>query len=98
MKTCPVCKERSFDDAEVCYGCLHRFGREEGVSASSAPPEASERTRPDQREAEPERPADLSGARAPAGGCASELVVRIELPGFVAAVEGPRPRAVACAR
>ena len=25
MKTCPVCQARTFDDALVCYGCLHRF-------------------------------------------------------------------------
>ena len=25
MKTCPVCHARAFDDAEVCFGCLHRF-------------------------------------------------------------------------
>lgn len=25
MKICPVCKETSFDDAEVCYGCLCPF-------------------------------------------------------------------------
>ena len=25
MKVCPVCKAKAFDDAEVCYGCLHRF-------------------------------------------------------------------------
>lgn len=25
MKTCPICQARAFDDAEVCYGCLHRF-------------------------------------------------------------------------
>ena len=25
MKTCPICGARAFDDAEVCYGCLHRF-------------------------------------------------------------------------
>lgn len=25
MKTCPVCKSGAFDDAEVCYGCLHQF-------------------------------------------------------------------------
>lgn len=25
MKTCPVCKRRSYDDMEVCYGCLRRF-------------------------------------------------------------------------
>lgn len=26
MKTCPVCGARAFDDAETCFGCLHRFG------------------------------------------------------------------------
>lgn len=28
MKVCPVCRAKAFDDAEVCYGCLHRFGRD----------------------------------------------------------------------
>lgn len=28
MKTCPICHAKSFDDAEVCYGCLHRFDGE----------------------------------------------------------------------
>lgn len=27
MKTCPVCRAGAFDDAEVCYGCLHRFSQ-----------------------------------------------------------------------
>lgn len=26
MKICPVCSARSFDDAELCFGCLHPFG------------------------------------------------------------------------
>lgn len=25
MKACPICSAQAFDDAEVCYGCLHRF-------------------------------------------------------------------------
>lgn len=25
MKECPICKAISFDDAKICYGCLHRF-------------------------------------------------------------------------
>lgn len=29
MKACPVCGARAFDDAEVCYGCLHQFGSED---------------------------------------------------------------------
>ena len=26
MKTCPVCKTMLFEDMEVCYGCMYRFG------------------------------------------------------------------------
>lgn len=25
MKVCPVCKAGAFDDAQVCYGCMHKF-------------------------------------------------------------------------
>ena len=25
MKICPICQATTFDDAEVCYGCMHRF-------------------------------------------------------------------------
>ena len=32
MKTCPVCHAVTFDDASVCFGCLHRF---DTVSASA---------------------------------------------------------------
>ncbi len=31
MKECPVCKAIAFDDAQVCYGCLHRFEPGEGA-------------------------------------------------------------------
>lgn len=30
MKICPVCAARAFDDAPICYGCLHRFAEGEG--------------------------------------------------------------------
>ncbi len=30
MKMCPVCKAVSFDDADICYGCLHRFDKASG--------------------------------------------------------------------
>ena len=36
MKVCPVCKARSFDDAQVCYGCLHKFTQQE-MSAYQPP-------------------------------------------------------------
>lgn len=39
MKACPVCGARAFDDAEVCYGCLHQFGSEDArVPAPAAAP------------------------------------------------------------
>ncbi len=31
MKECPICKAVAFDDAQVCYGCLHRFEPGEGA-------------------------------------------------------------------
>lgn len=36
MKTCPICEAKAFDDALVCYGCLHRFGEEEKPSGFEA--------------------------------------------------------------
>ena len=38
MKTCPVCHAVAFDDAETCFGCLHRFGDEpEGIQGDTVP-------------------------------------------------------------
>ena len=34
MKECPSCKAWCFDDMETCFGCLHRFGREEDEQTS----------------------------------------------------------------
>ena len=31
MKTCPVCAAKAFDDADVCFGCLHRFEKDGAV-------------------------------------------------------------------
>lgn len=28
MKTCPVCSAKAFDDARICYGCMHSFEAE----------------------------------------------------------------------
>ena len=25
MKTCPICKCLAFDDARICFGCMHPF-------------------------------------------------------------------------
>lgn len=36
MKACPVCHARTFDDADVCYGCMHRYeGQQPGSSAAA---------------------------------------------------------------
>lgn len=35
MRECPVCKAVAFDDARICYGCLHRF--EDGVGIEEPP-------------------------------------------------------------
>ena len=31
MKTCPVCGAKSFDDMQVCFGCMHVFDKEDLV-------------------------------------------------------------------
>lgn len=76
MKECPICKAVAFDDAQVCYGCLHRFEPGEGAmridggcgqgSAGGAPPAP----------ASPPAPQAVS-LSVPA----SDIVVRIEVVG-----------------
>lgn len=38
MKVCPVCGARAFDDAPMCFGCLHRF--EENAREDEVPLDA----------------------------------------------------------
>ena len=33
MRICPVCHARAFDDAEICYGCMHRFGVKDAAAS-----------------------------------------------------------------
>ncbi|MDR0309030.1 MAG: hypothetical protein LBH87_03780 [Coriobacteriales bacterium] len=35
MKTCPYCQSVTFDDMDVCYGCLHHFEDAESTAAKS---------------------------------------------------------------
>ncbi len=39
MKTCPICHAGAFDDAQICFGCLQRYGEHEerGVPIASSP-------------------------------------------------------------
>ena len=60
MKICPVCGARAFDDAPVCYGCLHRFAEEVRGRAQHAAPSAS-------RVAPPSFRITISPARAASG-------------------------------
>ena len=36
MKTCPICNAVTFDDAETCFGCMHRFADSEGDASDPA--------------------------------------------------------------
>ena len=36
MKTCPVCEAVAFDDAAICYGCMHRFAETDVVEEFDA--------------------------------------------------------------
>ena len=33
MKQCPICQSKAFDDAAICYGCLHEFTDDDCVPA-----------------------------------------------------------------
>ena len=37
MKTCPVCHATAFDDAEICYGCMHRFSDDDPAPEPPTP-------------------------------------------------------------
>lgn len=41
MKTCPTCHAVAFDDAPVCYGCLHRFDAGSSEDCQGPPPSGS---------------------------------------------------------
>ena len=43
MKMCPICHAGAFDDASICYGCLHRFEEGEGVVAPAKSGDAQSR-------------------------------------------------------
>lgn len=44
MKVCPVCKTTLFEDMEVCYGCLYRFGSEPALEKAASNLEELRRT------------------------------------------------------
>ena len=38
MKTCPVCQAVAFDDARICFGCMHCFDemdQDEGLESAA---------------------------------------------------------------
>lgn len=37
MKTCPVCSAKAFDDARICYGCMHSFEAESHKKEEPSP-------------------------------------------------------------
>lgn len=84
MVQCPVCKSLCFDDMDVCYGCMHRFGADpgaEGFMASGLPDFEPEEPEEDGRIAIQD--ACTSAASAPhlvdpAGSHRVELVISIQ--------------------
>lgn len=89
MKTCPTCGARAFDDAEVCFGCLHRYGDEPArqPDAASAPVAmaAGGRCPTSRPEATPPIPSKPRPAAPPRDGAG--WTVRFELPGYAPVVE-----------
>ena len=52
MKTCPICQAVAFDDARICFGCMHRYDdpagpdtpQESSMHADGGPDSPSEET------------------------------------------------------
>lgn len=68
MKVCPICSARAFDDAEVCFGCLHHFDADapaipDGCAAVCVPDDAQAGS-PHGAAANAERPLAQARARA----------------------------------
>ena len=55
MKTCPICHAVAFDDAAVCYGCLHRFT--DSDEAADVPVEQAAQDAPERIAELPMKPA-----------------------------------------
>lgn len=89
MKTCPTCGARAFDDAEVCFGCLHRYGDEPARPSGAAPAPmavaAGGRCPASRSEATPSIPSEPRPAVPPRDGAG--WTVRFELPGYAPVVE-----------
>lgn len=91
MKTCPTCGARAFDDAEVCFGCLHRYGDEPTRPPDAAPTPvpmamaAGGRCPASRPEAMPSIPSKPRPAAPPRDGAG--WTVRFELPGYAPVVE-----------
>ena len=42
MKTCPICQAVAFDDARICFGCMHRYDDPDDCDASQESPTSLE--------------------------------------------------------
>ncbi len=94
MKECPICKAVAFDDAQVCYGCLHRFEPGEGAmridggcgqgTAGGAPPAP----------ASPPAPQGAASAPAPAQAPSAAAVPSQVQPPQAPPAPAPAPQAV----
>ena len=86
MKTCPVCRARCFDDMEVCYGCLHRFGIDDCGGSDVFSHVEDEIVEPKERIAGPRQADDVESSGRitatvhPSRGMHGAMVVKIEIP------------------
>lgn len=44
LKTCPVCRTNVFDDMDVCFNCMYRFGSNEKLEEALARESPSDMT------------------------------------------------------
>lgn len=81
MIQCPICKSLCFDDMDVCYGCMHRFGADssvEGFMASGLPDFEPEEPKESDKSIVQDENASASRLVAPIGNPRVELVISIQ--------------------
>ncbi len=56
MKICPVCKAGAFDDAQVCYGCMHKFTPQDALPSNATAERKAQALNDVPKEVKPAKP------------------------------------------
>lgn len=78
MIECPICHAKCFDDMDTCYGCMHRFSREDVQMQADRPMlsiplvDVPAKTAPRHAAGEP------SVMRVPVEGAGCQLVITVQ--------------------